>query len=64
MAIMQEKQQNFLFEIEWIIQIKEDFQFINEEINEKEALEISKYEFKSMIKKKVKQRVFENLKTI
>ena len=40
---------------DWILQLKEDFQFINEEINEKEALEMSKYEYKSMIKKKVKK---------
>ena len=40
---------------DWIIQLKEVFQFINEEINEKEALEMSKYEYKSMIKKKVKK---------
>ena len=47
-----------------IIQLKKDSQFINEEINEKEAQEMTKYEYKSMKKTKVRKRVFENLKTI
>ena len=47
-----------------IIQLKKDYQFINEEINEKEAQEMTKYEYKSMKKTKVRKRVFENLKTI
>ena len=49
---------------DWIEHLKEDFQFINENINEKDAQEMSKFQYKSMIKKKIKLKVFENLKDV
>ena len=48
----------------WILHLKDDFKFIGEDVNETEAVEKSKFEYKTMIKKKVKLKVFENLKNV
>ena len=47
---------------DWIQYLKEDFELIGEEINEKIAQETSKYEYKKIIKEKIRQKVFHNLK--
>ena len=45
-----------------ILLLKKDFEYIKENVNEKEALEKSKYEYKMHIKKKFRDQLFTELK--
>jgi hypothetical protein len=49
---------------DWIQYLKEDFKYIKEDINETEAKEKTKHEYKTLIKKKVRQQVFLVLKVV
>ena len=49
---------------DWVNILKEDFNFIGEEINEEDAKSTSKFEYKKKIKNMVRQKVFENLKQV
>ena len=49
---------------DWIHYLKEDFKYIKEDINETEAKEKTKYEYKKLIKKKVREQVFLGLKLV
>ena len=49
---------------DWIEHLKEDFQFIDENIDEKVAKEMTKLQYKTIIKKKIRQKVFKNLMTV
>ena len=42
---------------DWVNMLKEDFQYLGEEINENEAKTTARYEFKKNIKSKVRKRV-------
>ena len=49
---------------DWIHYLKEDFKYIKEDINETEAKEKTKYDYKKLIKKKVREQVFLGLKLV
>ena len=48
----------------WIHYLKEDFNYIKEDIDETEAKEKTKYEYKKLIKRKVREQVFLGLKLV
>ena len=48
---------------DWIQYLKEDFEFIGEEVNEKLARETTKVDYKNIIKSKIRDEVFKVLKT-
>ena len=49
---------------DWIQFLKEDFALIGEEINEKIAQDTSSQDYKKIIKERIRQKVFNNLKAI
>ena len=49
---------------DWIEHLKEDFQFIDENIDEEVAKEMTKLQYKTIIKKKIRQKMFKNLMTV
>ena len=49
---------------DWIEHLKEDAQFIDNNINKNVAKEMTKLRYKKIIKKKIRQKVFGNLKTV
>ena len=46
---------------DWVNHLKEDFEFIEKDVNEEEARSNSKIEYKKVIKSTVKEKVFEKL---
>ena len=49
---------------DWVNHLKDDFAFIEKDVNEEEARSNSKIEYKKVIKTLVKEKVFEKLKNI
>ena len=49
---------------DWINYLKDDFEYLGEEVNEEEAMATPRSEYKKLIKDRVRQKVFEDLKAI